>query len=88
MMLCEDCVRYTQTIEPICIRKQTFQCFEVRGLCADCFGTKSKILAATELRRLPEFWKAIPIKRAFLKYVKIKGKCYELFPVLDKIINC
>ncbi len=87
MILCPRCNCLTKSIEPVSIFKNNFFRFEVKALCCKCNSTKEKYLSPTEMRRLPEEFKKIPLKQAFLKYVHIDNKAVELFPSLDGIIN-
>ena len=75
-LYCLKCKDYTQSIEPIIIKKDVGSRFHIKAMCSICNKFKTKFLSLEQVKLLPKEVRESEDGSTFNNNVTIDGKLY------------
>jgi hypothetical protein len=66
---CNDCQRYTLSIEPIIVRRYNIHSFSILAVCDNCENLKSCAITDFYEEKFPLYYFDLPIGKSYLNHV-------------------
>jgi hypothetical protein len=82
---CKTCNEFTESQEPVIIKKYGKNKFNIKTVCAVCKGIKSKILNEMQRKILPNEILEMPENSEVVNKIEKEGKFLPLIPLLGAI---
>ena len=82
---CKNCKEFTQSINPIIIKKETNNRFHIKAVCSICNKLKTKYLNIEQVNLLPDEIKNAPDNTTFTDTIVRNGGILPLLPLIGAI---
>ena len=82
---CKNCKEFTQSINPIIIKKKTNNRFHIKAVCLICNKYKTKYFNIEQLNLLPDVIKNAPDNKTFTDTIVRNGGILPLLPLIREI---
>ena len=83
---CNTCIEFTQSINPIIIKKETNNRLHIKAVCSICNKFKTKYLNIEQVKLLPNEVKNAPDNTTFTDNIIKEGKALPLLALIPAII--